>query len=168
MAVAEGDDAAGVGGDVGLVRDQHHGDALLAVEPLHDGHDLVAGLRRRSLCPARRGVPHRERKLSLDLRSGRAPMRPAHELPDHDRAAALGERLHVAVTLRTREGTDEASTFSASLAGDRIAGTGLAVAIRTAPAGIRGALLIRMHGVWLWARRLRVQPRPHHHQPGVS
>ncbi len=75
-----------------------------------------------------------------------------------------GDRLAVAVTLHT----DEGATFSASLAGDRIAGAGLGVALRTAPAGIRGALLIRMHGVWLWARRLRVQPRPDHHQPGVS
>ena len=79
-----------------------------------------------------------------------------------------GDRLAVAVTLHTGKGTDERATFSASLAGDRIAGTGLAVALRTAPAGIRGALLIRMHGVWLWARRLRVQPRPDHHQAGVS
>ena len=36
-----------------------------------------------------------------------------------------------------------------------------AVALRTAPAGIRGALLIRIHGVWLWARR-PARPAPTH------
>jgi predicted NAD/FAD-binding protein len=39
--------------------------------------------------------------------------------------------------------------------------------LRTAPAAIRGSLLIRMHGVRLWARRLPVQPRPTHAQKGV-
>ncbi len=74
------------------------------------------------------------------------------------------ERLDVAVTLRT----DDGARFSARLAGERLPHAGVASAWRAAPAGIRGALLIRMHGVWLWMRRLSVQRRPHHHQAGVS
>jgi DUF1365 family protein len=74
-----------------------------------------------------------------------------------------GERLLVAVTLHSDDGV-----FSASLAGERVPRAGRGVALRTAPAGIRTALLIRMHGVWLWARRLRVRPRPTHEQAGVS
>ncbi len=38
---------------------------------------------------------------------------------------------------------------------------------RAAPAALRGAALIRAHGLWLWARRLPIQPRPSHHQEGV-
>ena len=43
---------------------------------------------------------------------------------------------------------------------------------RAAPAHARprpcaAALLIRVHGIWLWARRLPVRPRPTHHQEGV-
>ncbi len=78
---------------------------------------------------------------------------------------APGERLNIAVTLHS----DDGAVFSASVSGERLRGRARrAVALRTAPAGIRGALLIRMHGVWLWARRLRVHPRPTHQQPGVS
>jgi DUF1365 family protein len=77
-------------------------------------------------------------------------------------ARVPGEHHDVAITLRT----DEGARFSARLSGTRTADR--LVAWRAAPAGIRGAFLIRMHGVWLWARRLRVQPRPRHHQPGVS
>ena len=39
--------------------------------------------------------------------------------------------------------------------------------LRAAPAALRGALLIRVHGIWLWLRRLPVRPRPDHHQEGV-
>ncbi len=73
-----------------------------------------------------------------------------------------GERLSVAVTLHT----DDGARFSAGVSGVRT--NGRLDPWRAAPAGIRGALLIRMHGVWLWARRLRVRPRPDHHQAGVS
>jgi predicted NAD/FAD-binding protein/DUF1365 family protein len=76
---------------------------------------------------------------------------------------APGDRLSVAVTLRT----DDGAAFNASLVGRKVGTTGRAAALRTSLDGIRGALLIRMHGVWLWARRLRVQPRPTHQQPGV-
>ena len=71
-----------------------------------------------------------------------------------------GERLHVAVTLHS----DDGAAFSASLTGvptDRSP-------LRAAPASLVGALQIRMHGIWLWLRRLPVRPRPAHHQEGVS
>jgi predicted NAD/FAD-binding protein/DUF1365 family protein len=72
-----------------------------------------------------------------------------------------GERLLVAITLHT----DDGAAFSASL-------TGVATRhgpLRAAPAALVGALQIRMHGIWLWLRRLPVRPRPtHRHQEGVS
>ncbi len=78
-----------------------------------------------------------------------------------------GDRLHVAVTLHT----DDGATFSASLTGTRLpggaTGPGARRALRAAPAALRGSLLIRAHGLWLWARRLPVRPRPQHHQEGV-
>ena len=66
------------------------------------------------------------------------------------------DRLDIAVTLDS----DDGATFSASLSGYRSQITPL----RAAPAAIRHALLIRMHGVWLWLRRLPIQPRPTHDQ----
>jgi DUF1365 family protein len=63
-----------------------------------------------------------------------------------------GDDLLVAITLHT----DDGATFSASLSGRRTTVS----ARRAAPAAIRGAALIRMHGIWLWLRRLPVQPRP--------
>ena len=69
------------------------------------------------------------------------------------------ERLHVAVTLTT----DAGERFSASLTGRRTSHG----AWRAAPAALRGAALIRAHGMTLWLRRLPVRPRPHHHQEGV-
>jgi uncharacterized protein len=72
------------------------------------------------------------------------------------------DRLHVAVTLRGHEG-GEASPFSASLTGARSD-----VPVRkTLGAALRGSALIRAHGIWLWARRLPIRPRPHHRQEGV-
>jgi predicted NAD/FAD-binding protein/DUF1365 family protein len=71
-----------------------------------------------------------------------------------------GDRLHVAVTLRT----DDGAVFSASLSGTRTTEGPW----RAAPAALRGSLLIRAHGIWLWARRLPLRPRPRHHQEGVS
>ena len=62
------------------------------------------------------------------------------------------DRLDIAITLRT----DDGARFSASLSGRRVDLTPR----QTAPAAIRGAALIRMHGVWLWLRRLPIQPRP--------
>jgi DUF1365 family protein len=90
---------------------------------------------------------------------------PFHGVDGHYELAVPepGERLRVAVTLHP----DEGGAFSASLAGERLPRSGRGVALRTAPSGIRTALLIRMHGVWLWARRLRIQPRPTHEQAGV-
>jgi predicted NAD/FAD-binding protein/DUF1365 family protein len=71
-----------------------------------------------------------------------------------------GDRLDIAVTLRT----DDETRFSASLTGRR----STAGPLRAAPAALRGALLIRAHGSWLWLRRLPLRPRPTHHQEGVT
>lgn len=70
-----------------------------------------------------------------------------------------GERLDVVVTLHA-----EQTRFSASLAGTRTTDAPL----RAAPAALRGSLLIRAHGIWLWLRRLPIRPRPTHHQPAVQ
>ncbi|CAN5638094.1 hypothetical protein BH11ACT8_BH11ACT8_25790 [soil metagenome] len=59
--------------------------------------------------------------------------------------------------------TDEQVRFSASLVGRRSQRS----VLRAAPAALRGSLLIRAHGVWLWLRRLPVRERPQHHQKGV-
>ncbi len=69
------------------------------------------------------------------------------------------DRLDIVVNLTT----DDGGTFHASLSGRRSELT----ARRAAPAAIRGSLLIRMHGIWLWLRRLPIQPRPPHTQKGV-
>ncbi|WP_244930533.1 FAD-dependent oxidoreductase [Nocardioides sp. W7] len=71
-----------------------------------------------------------------------------------------GERLRVAVTLHS----DDGATFSATLDGTRSADG----PVRAAGATLRGAALIRVHGVWLWLRRLPLRSRPRHHQEGVS
>jgi predicted NAD/FAD-binding protein/DUF1365 family protein len=69
------------------------------------------------------------------------------------------DQLRVAVSLHT----DDEAVFSAVMTGERVE----APAWRTAPAALVASLLIRVHGVWLWARRLKIQPRPSHHQEGV-
>jgi DUF1365 family protein len=75
-----------------------------------------------------------------------------------------GDRLRVSVTLNT----DDGARFTASLTGTRSTHGPW----RAAPAALRGAALIRAHGLALWLRRLPVRPRPaqHHqaeHQEGV-
>ncbi|GAA3535172.1 hypothetical protein GCM10022263_23920 [Nocardioides daeguensis] len=64
-------------------------------------------------------------------------------------------RLQLAVRLVT----DDGARFDATLTGTPTAPPRLPLA------GLRGAALIRTHGVALWARRLPVQPRPRHHSP---
>ena len=71
-----------------------------------------------------------------------------------------GESLDIAVTLHS----DGDARFSASLTGKRSSTS----ALRAAPAALRGSVLIRLHGVWLWLRRLPIRQRPAHHQEGVS
>ena len=66
-------------------------------------------------------------------------------------------RLLVAVRLRTDDGT----AFDASIVGTPTR------APRVSLAGLRGALLIRMHGVALWLRGLPVRPRPVHRPEGA-
>ena len=76
------------------------------------------------------------------------------------------DRLHVAVTLRghDRDAADAASPFSASLTGTRSD-----LPLRsTLGAALRGSAQIRAHGIWLWARRLPIRPRPRHRQEGVQ
>jgi predicted NAD/FAD-binding protein/DUF1365 family protein len=74
------------------------------------------------------------------------------------------DRLHVAVTLRGHDGDAHGKApFSASLTGTR---TDIPVR-RTLGAALRGSALIRAHGIWLWARRLPIRPRPRHRQEGV-
>ncbi len=63
-----------------------------------------------------------------------------------------GDELLVAITLHT----DDGARFSASLAARRTT----ASPWRAAPAALRGAALIRAHGIALWLRRLPVVPRP--------
>lgn len=72
------------------------------------------------------------------------------------------DRLDIRVALRT----DDGAVFSASLTGEP-ARTRSPV-LRAAVASLRGSALIRMHGWWLWLRRLPIHPRPSHHQEGVS
>lgn len=76
------------------------------------------------------------------------------------------DRLHVAVTLRGHD-TDApggSAPFSASLTGSR---TDVPVR-KTLGSALRGSALIRAHGIWLWARRLPIRPRPRHRQEGVQ
>jgi len=70
------------------------------------------------------------------------------------------DRLTIAVRLVTADGT----VFDASVAGRRTDGG----ALRAAPSALLGSLRIRVHGLWLWGRRLPVQPRPSHQQPHVQ
>ncbi len=72
--------------------------------------------------------------------------------------------LRVAVTLHT----DDGAAFSASFTGSPAAPSSVGL-VRSAPAALRGAALIRAHGTWLWARRLPVIDRPAHSpQKGVQ
>ncbi|TIC89056.1 DUF1365 family protein [Nocardioides sp. GY 10113] len=65
------------------------------------------------------------------------------------------DRLRYAVSLRP----DEGERFDAGLDGRPTA------APRVALAGLRGSALIRVHGVWLWLRRLPIRTRPTDHPP---
>ena len=69
------------------------------------------------------------------------------------------DELLISVSLTS----DDGATFNATLTGHRTDTR----AVRAAPAALRGALLIRAHGIWLWLRRLPIRPRPDHHQEGV-
>ncbi|MEO7351964.1 MAG: DUF1365 family protein [Marmoricola sp.] len=68
--------------------------------------------------------------------------------------------LHVTVTLHS----DSGAVFTASLDGEPTSTSPL----RSAPAALRGTVLIHAHGIWLWARRLGIRKRPAHpRQEGV-
>ena len=71
-----------------------------------------------------------------------------------------GDDLTIVVNLTT----DDGDRFNASLTGHHHDTSPL----RAAPAALRGSILIRVHGIWLWLRRLPVRQRPQHHQEGVT
>lgn len=75
------------------------------------------------------------------------------------------DRLHIAVTLGDHDNdiAPDTGPFSASLTGTRTE-----MSLRHSLGGaMRDSVLIRVHGIWLWARRLPIRPRPTHHQEGV-
>ena len=87
---------------------------------------------------------------------------PFHGIDGHYELAVPrpGRKLHVTVTLHS----DDGAVFTASLDGEPTTTSPL----RSAPAALRGALLIRFHGILLWARRLGIRTRPDHpRQEGV-
>lgn len=87
--------------------------------------------------------------------------------PVSDPAGDGPDRLEVAVTLVPGGSGD--ARFSASLSGRRVDDATRSQVRRAALASWRGSALIHAHGVWLWARRLPVRPRPAHTpQEGVS
>ena len=91
---------------------------------------------------------------------------PFHGVDGHYELAVPlpGDRLDIAVTLHT-EGD---RPFSARVTGERVAADATGPrAWRSAGAALRGSAQIRLHGIWLWARRLPVRPRPAPHQEGV-
>ena len=95
---------------------------------------------------------------------------PFHGVDGHYELAVPvpSDRLSIAVALHTADG----EPFSAVVTGTRVEPTrgrhsSWPSAWRTAGAAVRGSALIRGHGIWLWARRLPVRPRPPHHQEGV-
>ncbi|MEO5653276.1 MAG: DUF1365 family protein [Marmoricola sp.] len=65
-----------------------------------------------------------------------------------------GKHLRISVTLHS----DDGAVFSASLDGVPTPTSPL----RSAPVALRTSLLIRVHGLVLWARRLGIRPRPTH------
>ena len=87
---------------------------------------------------------------------------PFHGVDGHYEIAVPipGDRIDVTVTLHTSDG----QPFSARVSGERVDAP---AAWRNAGAALRGSALIRMHGIWLWARSLPVHSRQPHHQEGV-
>jgi len=90
---------------------------------------------------------------------------PFHDVAGHYEIAVPvpDDRLTVAVTLHH----PQARPFSASVVGDRVPPSRLPAQWRSLDGALRGSALIRAHGIWLWARRLPVRPRPPHRQEGV-
>ena len=68
------------------------------------------------------------------------------------------DRIDVGVELRPGSSGD--ARFTASLEGRRVDDARAADVRRAALASARGSALIHAHGIWLWARRLPVRPRP--------
>ena len=120
QAVAERDDARGVLGDVGLVRDEHDGDAALDVEPLEDAHHLDAGARievaGRLVGKQQRRVVHqrpRDRDALL-LAAGQLIRMMAHAVREADRLQRLGRALAALRGRRLPLYSSGSSTFSSA------------------------------------------------------
>ncbi len=83
------------------------------------------------------------------------------------RTTLSSEAISVSIALER----DRAVVFSAGLSGRPLPVASRAgavrAALRSAAAGWRTSALIRAHGIYLWLRRLPVQPRPPQ-RPGVS
>lgn len=73
-----------------------------------------------------------------------------------------GEKLDV----RVRLDLADTAPFTASVSGPRVEPSRRWFLL-AAVAGVVDRAMITVHGVWLWARRLPIQPRPTHHQEGV-
>jgi predicted NAD/FAD-binding protein/DUF1365 family protein len=82
---------------------------------------------------------------------------PFHGTDGHYRVVAPppdpSGKLSITITLRP----DDGSSFTASLVGEPVRRPPV-----VALSALRGALLIRIHGIVLWLRRLPVRPRPDH------
>lgn len=77
------------------------------------------------------------------------------------------DRLQFVVTLVPDDSGD--ARFTASLQGRRVPDATKKDLRRAASASLRGSALIHAHGLWLWARRLPIRPRPDHiPQEGVE
>ena len=113
--------------------------------------------------PGRAGTsPDRQGDVRLAVPRGRGPLRAGG--PGADRSAR--HRRHPA---HRRRLSPSARASPANGSGRDGAGTAAAGPTAGARVGaaLRGSALIRVHGIWLWARRLPVRPRPPHHQEGV-
>ncbi|WP_202879234.1 FAD-dependent oxidoreductase [Nocardioides cynanchi] len=128
--------------------DRHHAPAGVIVEVHNTYGDRHAYL----VHPDERGRARADKKLYVS---------PFHGTDGwYDLSVPVpGDELLVSVTLHT----DDGAAFSVTQTGQRTTTN----ALRAAPQAIRGAVAIRTQGIWLWARRLPIQPRPDHHQEGV-
>lgn len=79
------------------------------------------------------------------------------------RAVVSAESVHVSVNLHQQGRLVFAASFSGKPA-PASAGNVLRAALRTPFASQQTMVRIKMHGIWLWLRRLPVVPRPEHQE----
>ena len=146
--------------------------------PLLQPDQRVLVLRRRRRPGGRRGrgAQHLRRPARLPRpprRAGPGPHRQGDVRLARSTASTAGttspcrcptDRLDIAVTLRGHDADAGHRRPSARRSPARAA-TSRSGAPSAPPCA--AAPLIRVHGIWLWARRLPVRPRPTHHQEGV-